>query len=225
MSELIQIAGSIREALHQPTLAARVELHIEGLILDGRVSPGSRVIEEELARELGISRASLREAMIGLEQAGLVSRTGKSGRSIRRLTDRDVKELYQLWTILEPEAAALACMRATDLDHALIRTIMSEMIDAAHDRKAYHRLNLAFHRALVKPCDNAMLLQSYYACIKQVSWAWALAISKAGDPDVSIGEHQEIADAYFSRNPEDTRRLVREHLTEGALRTHSAKPS
>ena len=154
-----------------------------------------------------------------------LSLTGKSGRSIRQLTDRDVQELYQLWTILEPEAAALACMRATELDHALIRSVMYEMIDVAHDRKAYHRLNLAFHRALMKPCDNARLLQSYYACIKQVSWAWALAISKAGDPEVSIGEHQEIADAYISRNPEETRRLVREHLTEGARRTHSAKQS
>lgn len=225
MSELIQVAGLIRESLHQPTLAARVELHIEGMILDGRVSPGSRVIEEELARGLGISRASLREAMLGLEQAGLVTRTGKSGRSIRRLTDRDVQELYQLWTILEPEAAALACLRATDTDHALIRNVMSEMIQAASDRKAYHRLNLAFHRALVQPCGNATLLQSYHACIKQVSWAWALAISKAGDPEVSIGEHEDIAAAYFARNPDETRRLVREHLMEGARRTDPTRPT
>ncbi len=223
MSDLIEIAGSIRDVLHQPTLAARVELHIEGLILDGRVSPGSRVIEEDLARELGISRASLREAMIGLEQAGLVTRTGKSGRSIRRLTDHDVYELYQLWTILEPEAAALACVRASDADHAVIRTVMREMEAAIGDLKAYQRLNLAFHRALVRPCGNTMLLQSYYACIKQVSWAWALAISQAGEPDVSIGEHDEIAEAYFSRDAEKTRRLIRDHLAAGAQRTPAAE--
>lgn len=225
MNELVQVASALRESLQQPSLAARVEQHIEELILDGRVSPGSRVVEEDLARRLGVSRASLREAMIGLEQAGLVTRAGRTRRSIRTLTDSDVRELYELWTILEPEAAAIACLKATPDDHAHIRNIMAEMEAAAGDRKAYHRLNLAFHRALVEPCGNASLLRAYSICIKQVSWAWALAISTANDPDISIAEHHEIAAAFFARDPEKTRRLVRAHLAEGGRRAAEAEPN
>ena len=154
MDELVHVAGTLREAIQQPSLAARVEQHIEGLILDGRVSPGSRIVEDDLARRLGVSRASLREAMIGLEQAGLVTRSGRTRRAIRTLTGADVRQLYEFWTILEPEAAAIACVKATADDHARIRSVMAEMEAAADDRKAYRRLNLAFHRALVEPCGN-----------------------------------------------------------------------
>lgn len=224
MNELVQVADILREAIQQPSLAARVEQHIEGLILDGRVSPGSRIVEEDLARKLGVSRASLREAMIGLEQAGLVTKSGRTRRSIRTLTDSDVRELYELWTILEPEAAAIACLKATPGDHARIREVMADMEASSGDRKAYHRLNLAFHRTLVEPCGNVALLRAYSICIKQVSWAWALAISTANDPGISIAEHREIADAFFARDAEKTRRLVRAHLAEGGRRAAGADP-
>lgn len=224
MNELVNVASALREAIQQPSLAARVEQHIEGLILDGRVSPGSRIVEEDLARRLGVSRASLREAMIGLEQAGLVTRSGRTRRAIRTLTDGDVRELYELWTILEPEAAAIACVKATNADHARIRAVMADMEASSADRQDYHRSNLAFHRALVEPCGNAALLRAYAACIKQVSWAWALAISTANDPGISIAEHRAIADAFFRREPETVRRLVRAHLAEGGRRTAEIDP-
>jgi len=218
MNELVQVAGVLRQAIQQPSLASRVEQHIEELILDGRVSPGSRIVEEDLARRLGVSRASLREAMIGLEQAGLVTRFGRTRRAIRTLTPDDVRELYEFWTILEPEAAAIACTKATAADHDRIRGVMADMEASSADRKAYHHSNLAFHRALVEPCGNAALLRAYSICIKQVSWAWALAISTANEPEISIAEHRAIADAFFLRDEEKTRRLVREHLAEGGRR-------
>lgn len=218
MSDTLQAVGAIRADLHLPSLATRVGQHIEQLILDGLLQPGSRLVEETIARELGISRASLREAVIALEQSGLIVREERNTRVIRRLDKQDVRELYEMWAILESEGVALACRVATPEHHATIRSVMAAM-ETASERADYHRLNLEFHRALVAPCPNQRLVEAYHACLKQVRWAWALAISRAGDPETSCREHREIADAYVAADSEAVRRLCRAHITAGASRT------
>ena len=218
MNDRSAAVGGMRSDLHVPVLSARIAQGIEHLILEGRLKPGSRLIEEQISRQLGISRASLREAIIGLESSGLVAREGRSARVIRRLDQRDVGELYGMWTVLEGEAAAIACLDATDEQRIQIDLVMNAM-EQSVDRNSYHRLNLAFHRALVAPCGNRRLVTAYDACLKQVRWVWALAISAAGEPAVSRAEHRAIATAYLARDPEVTRALIRAHLSEGARRT------
>jgi len=221
MLELLAAARAARDTLRTPSLGARVSQLIEQLILDGRIGPGVRIIEENLAGSLGISRTSLREAMIGLEQAGLLSRDERGGRFIRTMTGADLRDLYEGWAILESEAAALACGEATDTDHRDIGALLAEM-DRPMELAAYHRLNLTFHRALVRPCRNRWLLETYDGCVKQIRWAWALAISQAGEPRVSQKEHKSIFAVYCRRDAERTRALVRRHLARGAQRTTEA---
>jgi DNA-binding GntR family transcriptional regulator len=217
MLDLLEAAEEIRPSLRIPSLAERVAGHIEQLILAGRIRPGSRIVEEALARDLAISRTSLREALIGLENAGLIARNGRTGRVIGTLTQDDVGELYQLWTILETEAAAIACQAASAPDHERITGLMAAM-EQAEDCAAYHRLNLEFHMALVKPCPNRRLVEAYVACLKQVRWAWALAIAGAAAPVISRREHRAIAKAFFARDADRVRQLVRAHLTAGPER-------
>lgn len=223
MEDVLDAVGTLRSELHIPTLSKRVARRIEQLILDGRLKPGARLVEELIARQLGISRASLREAIIGLERSGLIAREGRNARVIRRLEHSDVVELYEMWTILESEAAALACAAATRDDRDAIAQVMLAT-ERADDKVAYHRLNLEFHRSLIAPCPNRRLVEAYDHCLKQIRWVWALAIGEAGDPAVSRREHREIADAYFARDAEATRRTIRAHLSEGAKRTISASP-
>jgi DNA-binding GntR family transcriptional regulator len=217
MNDTLEAVGALRASLRVPGLATRVGQHIEKLILDGVLQPGSRLVEETIARELGISRSSLREALFALEQAGLIVREERNTRVIRRLDGDDVRELYQMWAILEGEAVALACGVATPEQHAAIRTVMAAL-EASSDRAEYHRLNLEFHRTLVAPCPNRRLLDAYRLCLKQVHWVWALAISRAGDPDVSRREHREIMEAYFLADGDAVRRLCRAHIAAGDRR-------
>jgi DNA-binding GntR family transcriptional regulator len=198
-----------------------VATYIESLIVEGRIRPGSRVVEESVARELGVSRSSLREAIIALESMGLIVRDGRSGRKIRHLDDRDVEELYEMWAITESEAAAMACEVAGDDDFGALRGLLDEMDGAASraSRQTYHRLNLAFHQAMVRPCPNRRLVEAYETCLRQIRWAWALLISGAGDAETSQLQHREIAHAYFAREAERVRTLVRQHLSSGPSRS------
>ncbi|MET0425726.1 MAG: GntR family transcriptional regulator, partial [Actinoplanes sp.] len=99
-----------------------VELAVERLsreILSGRTDPGERLVEEQLTRRLGISRAPLREAMRLLAQQGLVEHIPRRGARVATLSDSDVRELYEVRDVLErhavesmPPSADLTALRA-----------------------------------------------------------------------------------------------------------------
>ena len=216
MSDLIAAAQTIRATLRTPTLPVRVAEILQELIITGRIPPGERIVEEELAKELGISRTSLREAMIGLESEGLLTRDGGRSRVIYQLTAKDVAELYEVWAFLECEAVVNASLNADAATWARIRELLDRM-DEITDRSTYHRLNLELHRALVERCTNRKLLGLYDNAVRQVRWAWNLAISQAGEPEQSQREHKEIFAAFKKKDTESVRHLVRAHLVAGAV--------
>jgi DNA-binding GntR family transcriptional regulator len=221
MLELSDVISFAKPSLQVPSLSERVASCIESLIVEGRIRPGSPIIEETVARELGISRSSLREALIALENMGLIVREGRSRRRIRHLDDRDVAELYEMWAITESEAAAMACQVAQVADFRAMQDLLDEMDGAASraNRQTYHRHNLAFHQVMVRSCPNRRLLDVYVTCLRQIRWAWALMISGAGDPETSQREHRQIAQAYFDREADRVRALVRQHLSTGPTRS------
>jgi DNA-binding GntR family transcriptional regulator len=214
MDDVLAALGTIRPELNVPTRSARLATHIEQLILDGKLPPGARLVEETIARHLGISRSSLREAVIGLEKSGLVRRDGNT-RVIRQLRDRDVAELHEMWTILEAEAVAMACGHASARILASLRRTL-ELMDEVDDPAAFHRLNLEFHKTLVVPCPNTHLVEAYTSCLNQIRLAGALAFGRPSDMVTSRREHHRIAEAYFARDAHGTRELIRAHLAAGA---------
>jgi DNA-binding GntR family transcriptional regulator len=221
MNDVLVAFGSLRTELNVPTLSARLAQHIEQLILRGTLRPGARLIEETIARHLGISRASLREAMIGLEAAGLIAREGNA-RVIRRLVDHDLVELYEMWAILEGEAAGMACLQASGSDRSALKKIMNEM-EATKDLDLFRELNLDFHQALVAPCPNSRLVEAYTGCLKQIRWAGVISLGvTSADTETSCREHRQIAQSYFDKDQQRVRDLLRAHLSEGAGRSLAA---
>ena len=221
MNDVLVAFGALRAELNVPTLSARLAQHIEQLILSGTLRPGARLIEETIAKHLGISRASLREAMIGLEAAGLIAREG-SARIIRRLGPQDLIELYEMWTILECEVAAMACLQASATDRSALLKLMNEM-EQTHDLDVFRELNLDFHQMLVAPCSNCRLVEAYTGCIKQIRWAGVISLGvTSADTEASCREHRHIAQAYFDKSPDQVRDLVRAHLSAGAKRFSAA---
>jgi DNA-binding GntR family transcriptional regulator len=215
MNDLATSVSAAKEALRTPPLAARVGQLVETLILDGKLGPGLRIIEEELSEALGVSRTSLREAMLGLEQSGIIERGERGGRYIRNITREDLHDLYEGWSIIESEAAALACRVATGRHHRALAELI-EAMDQAPTAQDYHRLNLAFHAALVEPCQNQWLKTVYDGCLRQIRFAWALAVAWSGAPAQSQIEHREILEAYRARDSQRTLTLTRAHLAAGA---------
>jgi DNA-binding GntR family transcriptional regulator len=219
---MIEALTAAKGALRSPSLATRIEQLVEQLILDGKLQPGMRLVEEEFSEALEVSRTSLREAMIHLEQNGILERDRRGGRYIRTMSAEEIQDIYEGWAIIESEAASLACMVAGQDDYRTLDKLVDDM-NHANDVAAYHRLNLEFHRALVKPCGNKWLQGIYQGCLKQIRFAWAMAVARAGDPEKSQVEHRQILDAYRRRDQELTRSLIHRHLSAGARRVVSGE--
>jgi DNA-binding GntR family transcriptional regulator len=100
-------------SLARTASAAAADL-IRQAIIDGRVLPGQRLKEEELAQQLGISRTPIREALLVLQTEGLLEATPNRGATVRSFDPADLEEMYDLRAMLEGHAARRAATRVTD---------------------------------------------------------------------------------------------------------------
>jgi DNA-binding GntR family transcriptional regulator len=110
-------ATAVDGELETFSLVELAVLRLSRDILSGRIEPGARLVEEQLTRRLGISRAPVREALRLLAQQGLVEHVPRRGVRVATLSERDVQELYEVRDLLEREAVrkAFAVGRTVDL--------------------------------------------------------------------------------------------------------------
>ena len=124
---------------------------IREAIVDGRLEPGERLKEEELAREMGISRTPIREALLMLQAEGLVVAIPNRGAMVRVHTPEDLDDLYQLRALLEGHATRRAATRISEPEIELLRE-SCERFDALSpedDLRELVRENLLFHNTIL----------------------------------------------------------------------------
>ncbi|MBQ3407015.1 MAG: GntR family transcriptional regulator [Lachnospiraceae bacterium] len=118
-------------------------------IMDGKLQMGDRLNTEQLAKEMGISRMPVREALSSLEQKGLAYSIPYAGMRLVELSDGEVLEIYRIRQLLEPEAAYAACKNATEEDIAGIEKAFYEHVAAISslpvNPREVHKKNRAFH--------------------------------------------------------------------------------
>ena len=132
---------------------------IRSRIVKGEIAPGTPLRQEAIAVELGVSKIPLREALGRLEQEGLLQSQPNRGFVVSPLSADEAEEIFALRLKLEPDAAARACLRATDHDRefatAALRALNRELESGDHAEA----LNRAFHVALVRPAGGRITLQ------------------------------------------------------------------
>jgi DNA-binding GntR family transcriptional regulator len=204
--------------VHDTQLTESVHAALETAILSGQLQPNARVNQDATARQLGVSRTPVREALRWLERDGLVRLEPRRGAFVVRFTEQDLFEIYELRELLEPHAAAIACVVATRADIALVRDL-EERIEqtSGTDPQAAFALNRSFHERLCAPCRNSLLM----SLLEQV-WSQQAALriftyyASAGPQlaERTRAQHRAITDAYAARDADATRVLVRSHIAE-----------
>lgn len=198
------------ESLHDGVLT-----QLRDLIVEGRLPPGARVPERELCAEIGVSRTPLREALKVLAAEGLVELLPNRGARVRRFTDQDVRDLFEVLAGLEAAAGRLACQRITDLEIGKIENMHYEMYGHYMRRElpAYFRLNQAIHASLVEAARNEVLKSSYLgftARMRRFRYsANTIARDRWGE---AMREHEHILDALRQRDGERLASILFDHL-------------
>jgi DNA-binding GntR family transcriptional regulator len=207
------------EALVRNASVAATEL-IREAIIDGRLPPGERLKEEELARELGISRTPVREALLLLQADGLVKTTPNRGATVRAHTAEDLDDLYQLRALLEGYAARRAAQAITDSAVAELQAScerFAELCEEDTDLPDLRDLvseNLFFHNTILKAAGSPRL-SSMVRMVIELPLVYKSYIWYSPDQTrMSVHYHRQIANALAARDWERAELLMKEHVFE-----------
>jgi DNA-binding GntR family transcriptional regulator len=189
---------------------------IRNAIIEGRLEPGRRLKEEELARELGISRTPVREALLVLQAEDLVVATPNRGATVRVHDAKDLMEQYELRALLEGFAARRASERITKEEVELLREscLRFDGLRPDEDLRGVVRENLFFHHSILSVAASDRLT----ALVRKVielplvynSYRWY-----SGDQmRISAHYHRQITKALADRDAGRAELDMKEHLFE-----------
>jgi len=174
-----------------------VELAVERLrheILGGHTDPGERLVEEQLTRRLGISRAPLREAMRLLAQQGLVEHIPRRGARVATLSDDDVRELYEVRDVLERHAVSTI---PAGPDLTALRAALDVMRTAteAGDRLELADAHRRFHTAVVALGGNRQLAELYGSVLVRIQLYMAVNMRREAEvarAEDGVARHERL---------------------------------
>jgi DNA-binding GntR family transcriptional regulator len=193
--------GAVRE---------RVREQLRERIVTGVLRPGDRLVERELAEDLGVSRVPVREAIRSLEADGFVVVQSPRRVVVRQLSRVEVAELFDVREALEMLATGLACQRA---DPPALRRLERAVTEAARavaagDIAQAAEANVQFHQEIVTLAGNGLLLKMLHQLEDQLRWLFR----QNEDWDRLLQEHRRLYDAIASGDPELARACAAEHV-------------
>ena len=186
-------------------------------ILAGRLEPGSRLIEGDLTVRFAVSRGPVREGLRRLSADGLIEHWPHRGAVVRRLTEREIRELFLIRIEMEALCARLAAAAEAPEQRARFAASIEPIYsDAQRNSCEYLKENAAFHDAVMALADNLELRD--LAGRLQLP----LIMAQVGDVltppvlEASVREHRLIAAAIVDRDPAAASARMREHLERAA---------
>ncbi len=177
----------------------------------GRLMPGDRLRETEVAERLGVSRTPVREAIRQLEADGLVAHVPRHGATLRRLDYAEVMELYEMRAVLEGTAARLAARAASDVEIDELSELNDCMAEAGTAPEAA-RLNGVFHATLLDAAKNRFLAKSMMSLQKALMILGPTMLSDAVRAEDAMAEHRRILSALKSRDGAEAEAAMRAHI-------------
>ncbi|WP_049735456.1 GntR family transcriptional regulator [Rhizobium ecuadorense] len=202
--------GSLRESTYS---------QLKDLILTGQLRPSERLSEVTLAKRFGVSRTPLREALMKLEEEGLIVGQRNFGYTV---TDLDVTKFCNLLVVreaLDVCAAQLACEVASEEDLDRLRDVIAQMVElkdttnkTPSDAARNLDLGLYIHRVIVESTRNEALVRVTDQVYQQLRLALWLEVLWVDLEHTDLDEHRAIADAICARDREAAAAAARAHV-------------
>ena len=183
-------------------------------ILKGNLAPGERLMEIQLANQLGVSRTPIREAIRKLELEGLVIMIPRRGAEVARITEKDLKDVLEVRTSLEELAISLACERISDASVEALKEALKNFKAAINggDVTKIAESDVAFHDIIFAATDNARLIQIVNNLREQMYRYRLEYLKDYTTHDSLYKEHEEIVAAIADRDKALARKLIVEHI-------------
>lgn len=190
-------------------------LRLKTLVLSGRFAPGQRLAEERLARELGISRTPIREALHKLQLEGLIAALSGRGFAAARDSQSEMEELTDLRAVLEGYALRVICDRITERQLRRLDEIVQRTEDAVKSQRLgdVARWNARFHGALHALIGHKRRIHRQVVTMRQYAFRYSEGAPPSADDGRWTAEsHRRILTALQFRDPDLCERAMREHI-------------
>jgi DNA-binding GntR family transcriptional regulator len=189
---------------------------IREAIVDGRLTPGQRLKEEELARELGMSRTPVREALLLLQSEGLVESIPRRGATVRSYAADDLDDMYQLRAVLEGYAARRAATRISHDEIARLEESCArfDRLRAEDGLRDLVKENLLFHNVILDAAGSDRLVPLVRKVIELPlvyrSFYWYSPEQKL----ISQHYHRQLTRALAAGDAKRAEMIMTEHVLE-----------
>ncbi|MDQ2779136.1 MAG: GntR family transcriptional regulator [Pseudomonadota bacterium] len=204
------------ETLESQDLVGRVEAQLTRAIVSGRLAPGERVYEAEIARRMGISRAPVREAARRLERQGVLVARPRHGFAVRTVSVQEIDDLFQVRISLELSAIELACAKASDSGLQRVADLVETMVREAPSLPQHQRiaLDLDFHTLICELSGNAQLHRILTNLQTEMRMIMALIDAVYDDPVTIAVTHRPMVEALLQRDAAASSAALRVHLDD-----------
>ena len=199
--------------LLRDNLSDSVAVELRNRIVDGRLPAGLRINEVRLARELGVSRTPLREALARLAQEGALRSVPRIGYFVRRLTLDEFEQIYPIRALLDPEALRQAGLPSRERLERLKRIDQ----DIARARNADSVINLDddWHLELLAACPNKVLIDLIRQFMRRTRRYEIALMRERKNVEVARANHRAILAALQRRDLKAACWALRKNLDTG----------
>lgn len=202
--------------VEEKSLRDQAAANIRRAIEAGVLKPGDRLVEAEIATQMGISRAPVREAVRLLEQEGFVTSVPRKGTFVVELTRQDIEEIFSLRSVLEGLAVKLATPRLGPNEIAELGGLMEDMREAAGDRDMSKLVetDLAFHQRIVCLSGHNRLLQDWLRMSVQLRLFFALKGQLYENPRDVADSHEPLIEAFRAGDAVAAEHALIDHIVD-----------
>ncbi|MHC1759782.1 MAG: GntR family transcriptional regulator [Negativicutes bacterium] len=183
-------------------------------IRNGSLTPGERLMEIQLAEELGVSRTPVREAIRKLELERFVVMLPRRGTYVANLSLKDINEVFEIRAALDGLAAGLAAERITEEELEQMERLLVEIAEyiEQHNNQKIVEADEAFHDILYRASRNERLVGIICNLREQFARFRSVSIKYPGRLQNTLEEHRQLVEAIAQRNPEAAQQKAREHI-------------
>lgn len=187
---------------------------IREAIIDGTLKPRERLMEIQLAEELGVSRTPIREALRKLELEGFIVMVPRKGAYVADISVKDITDVFEIRAALEGLAAVLAAERITNEELEEMERLLAEKAEAISkgDLERLVEADTKFHEAIYKASRNEKLAAIINNLREQIQRYRATSLAHPGRMQHSLEEHRSIVEAIQSRDINLARQVAQDHI-------------
>jgi len=205
--------------LESKPLRERIADRLRSDIVKGVYADGERLVEPKLAEMLGISRTPIREALRQLENEGFVEIVPRKGAVVKKLTLKDIDDLYAIKANLEGLAARQATENISEKDIEKLKSINEKFYRISSGKtniiEEYLKYNLDFHNMFIVLSKNHKLIEILKGLDKNFQRLKSILVSKSDRAEEARKEHEEIIKAFATKDPDLAEKTVRWHIENG----------